>query len=420
MIKTSTDRIATLDTLRGIAVMGILAMNVVAFAMPFAAYMNPAAYGGSEGINLYSWLFNTVLIDGKMRGLFSILFGASTLLVIQKADEAARGGAGAHYRRMIFLLLFGLVHYYFIWFGDILSLYAMCGLIIYVFRNLSPRALTRWAIGFLTVSLLIFSSISLTASLPDDPNLSARQNQERQAARNQIELEVGATSPHIQDDLRVYRGPYSAQLERRAVEQALFPFQAFLAFVWETMGLMLIGMALFKTGYLTGALDMARYRKWATWCFLIGIPGAFALGMLQIRGEFDPALVFGSAAALSMPFDILLAIGWAALVILWVKRGGAGHLRDRVAAAGRMAFTNYLMTSVIMTGIFYGWGFGLFGDLNRISLWVPVLCMWALIMAWSKPWLDNFHYGPLEWLWRSLSRASLQPFRKSPSEPQPA
>src|SRR5688500_2791155 len=96
MTDTSSDRIATLDTVRGIAVMGILAMNIVAFAMPFSAYMNPAAYGGHEGINLYGWLFNAVLIDGKMRGLFSILFGASTLLVIQKAEQAGRGGAGAH------------------------------------------------------------------------------------------------------------------------------------------------------------------------------------------------------------------------------------------------------------------------------------------------------------------------------------
>lgn len=420
MTDASTDRIATLDTVRGIAVMGILAMNVVAFAMPFAAYMNPAAYGGQEGINLYSWLFNAVLIDGKMRGLFSILFGASTLLVIQKAEQAGRGGAGAHYRRMIFLLIFGLIHFYFVWFGDILSLYAMCGMIIYAFRRKTPRALTGWAIGFLTISFLLFSAMSLSAAMADDPSIPAEQREGMLEAKKQIEQETGANSPKIAEDLETYRGPYSSQVDMRLNEMTAFPFISFLTFGWETIGLMLIGMALFKSGYLTGSWEAQRYRKWAAWCFGLGIPGAAAVAMNVLNSRFDAVTVFGSAVVWSMPFDVLLAIGWAALVILWVKRGGVSALRDRVAAAGRMAFTNYLMTSIIMTAIFYGWGFGLFGDLNRISLWIPVLGMWALMLAWSKPWLERHHYGPLEWLWRSLSRGSLQPLRKTGAKALPA
>ena len=417
MTATSADRIVTLDTVRGIAVMGILAMNIVAFAMPFSAYMNPAAYGGSEGINLASWLFNAVLIDGKMRGLFSILFGASTLLVIQKAEEAGRGGAGAHYRRMLFLLIFGLIHFYFIWFGDILSLYAMCGILIYVFRKRTPRALTIWAISFLAVSFLLVGSFAFTAARAGDPSIPIEQRQGMQDARKQIEADTGANSPKIKQDLKTYRGPYSAQLEHRTGEMGAFPFVSFLVFGWETIGLMLIGMALFKSGYLTGSWEEARYRKWAAWCFGLGIPGAAAVALNVINSDFDAVTIFGSAVAWSMPFDVLLAIGWAALVILWVKRGDASALGDRVAAAGRMAFTNYLMTSIIMTGVFYGWGFGLFGDLNRISLWVPVFGMWALMLAWSKPWLERYHYGPLEWLWRSLSRGSLQPLRKPERQP---
>ena len=415
-----SDRIATLDIVRGIAVMGILAMNIVAFAMPFAAYINPMAYGGHDGINLASWLFNTVLIDGKMRGLFSILFGASTLLVMQKAEAAGRGGASAHYRRMIFLLLFGLIHFYFIWFGDILSLYALCGFIIYAFRNLSARALTRWAIVFLTVSFSMFSFMSLSAAMADNPNISAEQRKDMQGAKKQIELEVGATSPKIKEDLEIYRGPYAGQLEQRLVKQTFFPFQTFFAFVWETVGLMLIGMALFKTGYLTGAMDERRYRKWAAWCFAIGIPGALALAIMQLQSGFDAALIFGSAIAWSMPFDVLLAIGWATLVILWVKRSGESSLRDRVAAAGRMAFTNYLMTSIVMTAVFYGYGFGLFGEVGRAALWLFVIGMWALMLAWSKPWLERFNYGPLEWAWRSLARGKLQPMRKAGPQPLPA
>jgi len=407
-----SERIATLDTVRGIAVMGILAMNIVAFAMPFPAYMNPAAYGGHEGANLVSWFASTVLVDGKMRGLFSILFGASTLLVIQKAEAAGRGGAGAHYRRMLFLLLFGLIHFYFIWYGDILALYALCGLLLYLFRNRTPKALRRWALGFLALSFLIFSAMSVPAMMAGDPSIPAEQRQGLEEARKAIEQETGANSPKIQEELTLYRGPYGPQDEQRLVKQTGMPFFSFLIFGAETMGLMLIGMALFKTGYLTGSWEPAHYRKWAVWCFGIGIPGAALIGLAQVYSGFDAAVVFGSVAAWSMPFDVLLAIGWAALVILWVKRRGESPLRDRVAAAGRMAFTNYLMTSIVMTAIFYGYGLGLFGDLNRASLWLPVLGMWALMLTWSKPWLDRHQYGPLEWLWRTLARGALQPMRK--------
>ena len=408
----SGERFVTLDTVRGIAVMGILVMNIAAFAMPFPAYANPAAYGGDSGANLASWLFNFILFDGKMRGLFSILFGASTLLVIDRATAAGRGGAASHYMRMLVLLGFGLVHFYFIWFGDILALYALCGMILYLFRNRRPRVLVAWAVMFLTVSLMFFSAISLAASsagtdrLPPDARAGAID------ARKEVEKEVGASSPKIKSDIALYRGPYAELVEYRLTKETFYPFASAFSFGWETIGLMLIGMALYKTGFLTGGWAAARYRKWAIACFAIGVPPLLLLAWAQIDSGFDAATVFGAFIAFSMPFDVLLAIGWAALVIWWVKSGGATALKARVAATGRMAFTNYLATSVLMTAIFYGWGFGLFGRLDRIMLWLPVLSMWGLMLAWSKPFLDHFHYGPLEWLWRSLSRGRMQPMRK--------
>jgi uncharacterized protein len=405
-------RIITLDVIRGVAVMGILAMNIAAFGMPMPAYMNPEAYGGDSGANLASWFANTLLFDGKMRGLFSILFGASTLLVIQRAAASGRGGAGAHYRRMAFLLLFGLVHFYFIWHGDILAAYALCGLLLYLFRNLTPGALVRWALGLLAVSFLFLSLMTLPALMAGNPAVPADARESIQETRRQIEYETGSNSPKIDEDLTIYRGSYATQVESRLGDQTAVPFVGVLVVGWETLGLMLLGMALFKTGYLTGDWEVGRYRKWAGWCCAIGLAGAAALALLQINSGFDAAVVVSSAMAWSMPFDVLLAIGWAAVVILWVKRGGANTLRDRVAAAGRMAFTNYLMTSIVMTAIFYGWGLGLFGKLDRISLWLPVLFMWGVMLAWSKPWLERFHYGPFEWLWRTLSRMQLQPMRR--------
>lgn len=154
-------RIATLDILRGVAVMGILAMNIVAFAMPFQAYMNPMAYGADSTVDLVSWLFSFIFIDGKMRGLFSFLFGASMLLVIERADAGGLDSAKVHFRRMIWLLLFGLLHLYLIWFGDILNLYAMVGVVAWFFHAKTPRALIRWGTGLVLLQFLVFAGMGI-------------------------------------------------------------------------------------------------------------------------------------------------------------------------------------------------------------------------------------------------------------------
>jgi uncharacterized protein len=122
-------------------------------------------------------------------------------------------------------------------------------------------------------------------------------------------------------------------------------------------------------------------------------------------------MVFAVVMAATVPFRPLMVVATAALIILLSRRGGA--LVARIAAAGRTAFTNYLGTSILMTALFYGYGGGLYGSLSRAELWIPVLAMWALMLLWSKPWLDRFDYGPLEWLWRSLSRGAVQPMRKA-------
>ena len=409
----SDSRIVALDTVRGFAVMGILAMNIVAFAMPFPAYVNPAAYGGDSGINLISWYLNFILIDGKMRGLFSILFGASTLLVIERTTKAGRGGAGAHYARMAVLLLFGCLHFYFLWFGDILALYALSGMVLYFFRKKSPKSLVGWAVGFMGLSMAFYGLVAWTAAIAGSPSLDPRTSSELMEARRTVEKEVGPTSPKIEGDLKLYKSDYATIVDSRLNKRTIEPFASFFSFGFETLGLMFIGMALFKSGFLTGAWEAARYRKWLVTCSAISIPILAALGLWIINSNFDPPLIFAAFIAITPPFDTLMAIAWASLIILWLKGGGASALKDRVAAAGRMAFTNYLATSVVMTTIFYGYGFNLFGEVGRAALWLFVLGMSGLMLLWSKPWLDRFHYGPLEWLWRTLSRGKLQPMRKA-------
>ena len=416
---TYPSRIPTLDIVRGVAVMGILVMNIVAFAMPFPAYANPAAYGGDTGLDYASWVFNFLIFDGKMRGLFSILFGASTLLVIERASASSRAavsdrnGAKAHYARMIVLLGFGLIHFYFIWFGDVLALYALCGILLYFFRNKSPRGLVRWAVAFLSLSVIYFGLIGLTGALAGYPDLPRDTAANMIESRNVIESEVGAGSPKITSDLALYRSDYATIVDSRLNDRRYEPFLSFFGFGLETLGLMFLGMAMFKSGFLTGQWDPARYRRWALRSSAIALPPLAFLAWWQASAGFDAIRVFLAFLALSVPFDVLMAVGWAAAIIWWVKVGPMPALKDRVAAAGRMAFTNYLATSIVMTSIFYGYGLNLFGEVSRATLWLFVLGMWALMLLWSKPWLDRFHYGPLEWLWRSLSRLRLQPLRKT-------
>ncbi len=404
-------RIVTLDIVRGVAVIGILAMNIIAFAMPFQAYANPTAYGLESDADLASWVFSFILIDGKMRGLFSFLFGASTLLVIERAGVASDSPAAVHYRRMTWLLLFGLAHFYFIWFGDILTLYALVGMILFAFRNLSVRALVRWGIALVAVQTLLFSSFAAgafqlsqaAATANPDPALVEQW-------RGMQEGFAPLTGQSLADKLALYRDGYAGLVDQRLLQHTLEPLISAAMFAAETLAYMLFGMAALKSGFFRGGWAAARYRKWALTGFAIGIPAYAALAFLLIRDDFSVPMLFALWMAAATPFRPVMVVAIAALIILLTRRGGA--LVDRIAAAGRAAFTNYLGTSILMTTFFYGYGLGFYGTMSRIELWIPVVAMWVLMLLWSKPWLDRFRYGPFEWLWRSLARWRLEPMRK--------
>jgi len=407
-------RIATLDIVRGIAVMGILAMNIVAFAGPFQAYMNPLTHGMEGPADLASWVFSFIFVDGKMRGLFSFLFGASTLLVIERATASGQSPAKVHYMRMIWLLVFGLLHFYLIWWGDILALYAMAGFFLYFFRNLSVRALIGWGIGLVAVQFLMFAGLAALAQFTSVA--IAAPNPDPDMVRQWEEMSRGfvpLAGQQLADHLALFQGPWSGLVEDRASRQALKPFTSLPFFGWETVGYMLFGMAALKSGFFRGEWPMARYRKMALIGFGIGIPVYGLLAWLLIRADFAPQAIFAFSFAATVPFRPLMILAIASLIIIVTRNGG--FLVDRIAAAGRAAFTNYLGTSLLMTTIFYGYGLNLYMSLSRIEMWIPVLAAWTLMLLWSKPWLDRFRYGPFEWLWRSLSRMELQPMRKDPA-----
>lgn len=404
-------RIASLDTVRGIAVMGILAMNIVAFAMPSQAYMNPTAYGLQSQADLGSWIFSFILIDGKMRGLFSFLFGASTLLVIQGAETAGRSPARTHYSRMFWLLVFGLVHFYFIWFGDILVMYAMVGLGLYFFRRLSVTKLIVLGAIFVVVQFLLFayfsSNIVSLGQQIASGSASADEAGQWQALQGQFGPLVGQP---LTAKLALFQGPYAGLVHDRLIEKMTAPFISLVFTVWETLAYMLFGMAALKSGFFKGEWSPARYCKVALLGFAVAIPAYAVLAWLLVRADFGLTSLVPLGLAATVPLRPVMVVAIAALIILLTRNGG--WLTQRIAAAGRAAFTNYLGTSILMTTLFYGYGLGWYGHLSRVQLWLPVLGAWAIMLLWSKPWLDRYRYGPFEWLWRSLARGRFQPMRK--------
>jgi uncharacterized protein len=405
-------RLLSLDVIRGVAVMGIFSVNVIAFAMIEPAYMNPGAFGGHRGADLVMWLANYVLIDGKMRSLFSMLFGASMLLVIDRAEASGRSPAKVHYARMVTLLGFGLLHFYFIWGGDILALYAMVGMVAFLFRNSSVEKLL--AIGTMLM-LATAATFSFGAMQMRQADVAAHRAgaTPREIARwnDNIGFLVSVPSESAKVT-RISRSPFAVRAKYMLTERASDPLTTALAFGVPTLGLMLFGMAGYRSGFLTGGWSRRRYRQVAAITLGAGGLATLALGMWVVASNFHVVTIFFAFLGLGGPIELAMAFGYAALIILAIRPGGT--LTGRIGAVGRTAFSNYLGTSLVAAGIFYGDGLGLFGRVSRAEAWLFVPVVWLLMLAWSKPWLDRFAYGPFEWAWRSLSRWSFEPMRKRP------
>ena len=412
-----TKRIVTLDIIRGIAVMGIFSVNIIAFAMIEAAYFNPGAYGGASGADLALWAANMVLIDGKMRSLFSMLFGASMLLVIERADASGQSGTAVHIRRMLVLLGFGLIHYFFIWFGDILTLYAVCGLVAFLFRRLPSRTLLIVGGLLLAVHMLFFGSFVLSMYHADIAAHAPGATRKAIEKWNEGFGTFYPTAMQLAEDKALHLGPWTAFVAHNLGEwQKLIPFT--LYWMPDTIGLMLIGMAGYRSGFLTGEWDDARYRILCLTFIPLGIAAGAAVVAYDISSRFYSVGLFAAFVVADTPFITLMALGYAALIVLMTR--GGGWLSERIAAAGRCAFTNYLGTSLLATFVFYGWGLGNYGSVSRWQAWLLVPAVWTIMLGWSKPWLERFQYGPFEWAWRSLARGKIQPMRKIRREPATA
>jgi uncharacterized protein len=400
----------TLDAMRGFAVMGILAMNIVAFAMPEWAYVTPLAYGGETLADRMAWFLSFVFIDGKMRGLFSLLFGASMMLIIERADAKGESAKKVHYSRMFWLALFGLAHFFLLWFGDILFLYASVGCIAFLFRSWEPRRLIKWALIIFGLGIVLwglqFGGLQVMQFFATMPDADAELAKQYQELVNSPDFDM-----NVAKELALHRGAWWPIVTDKLAEWYT-PLTLIVQSISETLPLMMIGMAMKKNGFLTGEWNHADYASWAKKLIPFGLLLSTMLAGWVVAAGYDLITSLAVFLAWNAIPRLMLTIGYAALLIMLVERLAGGGFIARVAAAGQAAFTNYLGTSIFMTTIFYGYGLGLYGDVSRLGLWAFVIGAWAVMLLWSKPWLERFRYGPLEWLWRSLARMKIQPLRR--------
>ena len=403
------DRIAALDLIRGVAVLGILAINIASFAAaPSASYSPDLPVAGTQADH-WIWLATFVLFEGKMRALFSVLFGASFLLLIERADDAGRDGETLQLRRLGWLAGFGLLHALLLWHGDILFLYAVVGLFALFLRRAPPVALIASA-------LLLFSLWQGLNWVQWQPSVRAETAVAAGTATSaQAKAHTEAVAYYRADDrteLAAVRQGWPGLVGYKLREKWFMPLIALLFVSGETLTYLLFGMALFKSGFFAG--DSPRRRTFGLALGGIGLGGLATIGFAvwaQERHFPEIAMRFAIGYGLSFA-HLAMALGYAAVLVLLAPRLLASRIGQRFAAAGRMAFSNYLGTSLVMTALFYGWGLGLAGRFGPAALWLFVLLGWALMLGWSGPWLSRFRQGPLEWLWRSLTEGHRIPFRR--------
>ena len=406
----SSSRIDSLDFIRGIAVMGILIANISGFGQMMAAATYPGAFATPhDAAEDWMWVAQFVLIDGKMRGLFTLLFGAGMYLFMERAWAKGRG-RGLQVRRLLWLGAFGLAHFFLLWRGDILFLYAISGLIVLLFVKLSPkRQLLLGLIGYVMGGLLYMGTSAIMQLSAEGGFASAQDNAAlEQTMADSVEqvLAEGRSEAVL-----IQTGSWPEWVAYNLANHWYEPLSNASFAIFETVPLMLIGMALYRLGLFEGRFDRRRQLRWGWIGLVVGVVWHV---WIALQAKAAGLTFFGTTAAIvgwSHFPRLAMTLGLAAILSAW-RPGGTGWFHERVSAAGRAAFTNYLGTSLLLLFVFHGWAGGLFGELSRGELYVVVLGMWAIMLAWSKPWLERYRYGPLEWLWRCLTYGRRFPIKR--------
>lgn len=425
--ETPKQRFICLDALRGFAVLGILLMNINGFGMHIGAYDNPNITGGTNGWNLWIWWGTFIVIEGKLRALFAMMFGASVVLLTSSMEQKGMDASESFFRRNLWLLFLGACHAYLLWMGDVLFFYALCSFSLYPFRKLEARKLFAIAMAILAINTAYEfkkgwekHKLYQTAE-----KIEAAKKNRRAITKEQIYVmkEVDSIREDmipdratLEEDAAAWRSGFTEILAFRAAK--VYEHHSAPYYTYDVWAAMFLGMALLKWGVLSGQRSRKFYLKLMAIGYVIGLPLARWMAEAKLESAFDP-LACAFHPALYELQRMLLAMGHISALMLLANSNLAKRLVEGLAATGRMALSNYIMQSLVCSTLFYGYGFGLYGTLERFELGLIALSICLFQLAFSTLWFKYCNYGPLEWAWRSLTYWKRPVLLKKRLQPMP-
>ncbi|WP_162946360.1 DUF418 domain-containing protein [Chitinophaga barathri] len=431
-----SERLQIIDSLRGIALCGILLMNIPYFGMPHMMDFD-LRLRNETGANYYLWWIVRLFFEGTMRGFFSMLFGAGCILLLERLEKRPPGDispADIYYRRLLWLLLFGFVDAnVLLWNGDVLYVYAAGGLLLYPFRHAKPRlllivAIIALAIGTFKGTTRLYEQKAKRTKgeyalqlEKQKVKLTEKQKNDKEAwEKFQKEHSRESQLKEAKEEVEAYQGSYVQTLKHvypRNEEYQSFSVYGF--FFWDLMVCFFLGMYFYKTGVLTGLKPVSFYWKLMLAGYLLGLPLNYWLLDSIFQKDFDiTRMADQNLISWYEIRRILVLLGHLGLLMLLYKYGVAKGFLKLMASVGQMAFTNYLMQSIICGFIFYGAGLRWYGAMERYELYIVTGCVWIFQVIFSNIWLKYYRFGPFEWVWRSLTYWKKQPFKRStPSLP---
>jgi uncharacterized protein len=423
------DRIQSLDVMRGVVLFGILLMNINGMALAHA-YEDPTISGGAKGWDLYTWVTTNMLFEGTMRALFSLLFGAGMFIFLDRLEKKGAGikAADIYFRRLLWLLLFGLIHaYLLLWYGEILFSYALMGFLVYSFRNMAPKKLIFIALILFSIGTVWkYADYKSDVKMIENLELVEQFKSEGKALTDELE-----EATEQWEDLQNERSPEAIAEYNANMQKNYFGVVAFLApqnfnlhkyylfryDVWDILSMMLLGIAFFKLKILSAVKSYRFYGIMMGVGYGIGLSVNYYEVQMIIENNFS-LLSFSKSNITYELGRVAVAMGHIGAIMLLCKLPVLSLLKNALGAVGKMALTNYVMHSVIAMFLFTGAGFGLFGEFQRHELLYIVFTIWIFQLIASPIWLKYHYFGPLEWLWRNLSYQKKHALKKEHSEYQ--
>ncbi|HEU4472394.1 MAG TPA: DUF418 domain-containing protein [Flavisolibacter sp.] len=431
------ERISIIDTLRGLALLGILMMNIPYFSAPEVQSYNLNVLNEYSGPNFYTWMVVNVTFEGTMRAIFSMLFGAGCLLLLDRLAKTPEvDAANIYHRRLLWLFLFGMINaYILLWPGDILYSYAVCGLFLYPFKKMKAGHLL-----IISFVLMLAMMTKGTYQIWKQKNIREKGEAALVVEKNKAKLTPAQTDAkeawlRLQERNKPESLLREAEKERAGIRQDYFSVLGYLSGInamlqskkfyhWSFLDNMIaifLGMALFRWGVLTAKRSKKFYWLMMLGGYGLGLPLSYYEHSTLVAIRFDYTRVLDLFfVEFYEPRRLLVAFGHAGLILLLYKYGFFKQLYRGFARVGQMAFSNYLMQTLICGTIFYGYGFALYGKLERYETYYVVGAVWIFQFIFSNIWLRYFRFGPFEWIWRSLTYWKKQPMKKKKPLPEPA